>query len=309
MSTIEQLLEEANELTALAADLNDRTVDWRAWNDELTCDDKQEVAAEEAAIAATDAWMRVAMADAEEEAYAEKAQREARRTAAWRHDRYRDPAQAVQARGDRQAARGSPARSAVTRTKRCDEHQKRKCADVRRLRLRTAHPHRLRGPRRRHLPAAGSRRGVVVGAAGRATSTRPCSPPRSQREPEVVRAVLENAPPKFDLDERGSPVGLWIRLTVGGVHPARLRLLPVRPDRRREGAHRRRAAERGDAVRRGAGPVGQGRPGRPDRGERHGVGRSGPPRPEAIGSRGVRQREPRKARAQASGDRARRRCH
>ena len=77
MSTIEQLLEEANDLTALAADLNDRTVDWRAWNDELTCDDKQEVAAEEAAIAATDAWMRVAMADAEEEAYAEKAQREA----------------------------------------------------------------------------------------------------------------------------------------------------------------------------------------------------------------------------------------
>jgi hypothetical protein len=35
--------------------------------------------------------------------------------------------------------------------------------------------------------------------------------------PDVVRQVLENAPPKFDLDERGDPVGLWITLTVGGV--------------------------------------------------------------------------------------------
>jgi hypothetical protein len=35
--------------------------------------------------------------------------------------------------------------------------------------------------------------------------------------PEVVRLVLENAPPKYDLDERGNPVGLWIRLTVGGT--------------------------------------------------------------------------------------------
>ena len=76
MSTIEQLLEEANDLTEMAAGLNDRTIHWDRWNDELTCDDKQEVAAEEAAIAATDAWLRVAMADAEEEAYAEKAQRE-----------------------------------------------------------------------------------------------------------------------------------------------------------------------------------------------------------------------------------------
>ena len=76
MSTIEQLLEEANDLTEMAAGLNDRTIPWDRWNDELTCDDKQEVAAEEAAIAATDAWLRVAMADAEEEAYAEKAQRE-----------------------------------------------------------------------------------------------------------------------------------------------------------------------------------------------------------------------------------------
>jgi hypothetical protein len=34
---------------------------------------------------------------------------------------------------------------------------------------------------------------------------------------ELVRTVLENAPPRFDLDERGDPVGLWILLTVGGV--------------------------------------------------------------------------------------------
>lgn len=35
--------------------------------------------------------------------------------------------------------------------------------------------------------------------------------------PDVVRQVLENAPPKFDADKNGHPVGLWIRLTVGGV--------------------------------------------------------------------------------------------
>jgi hypothetical protein len=35
--------------------------------------------------------------------------------------------------------------------------------------------------------------------------------------PEVVKMVIENAPPKFDLDDRGNPVGFWIRLTVGGV--------------------------------------------------------------------------------------------
>ena len=33
----------------MAARLNDRTIPWDRWNDELTCDDKQEVAAEEAA--------------------------------------------------------------------------------------------------------------------------------------------------------------------------------------------------------------------------------------------------------------------
>ena len=36
-------------------------------------------------------------------------------------------------------------------------------------------------------------------------------------DPEMVRLVLGNAPPKFDLDRNGNPVGLWIHLTVGGV--------------------------------------------------------------------------------------------
>lgn len=34
---------------------------------------------------------------------------------------------------------------------------------------------------------------------------------------EIVRLVIENAPPKFETDENGNPVGLWIKLTVGGV--------------------------------------------------------------------------------------------
>lgn len=34
---------------------------------------------------------------------------------------------------------------------------------------------------------------------------------------EVLRMVLESAPPKFDLDEHGDPVGLWIKLTVAGT--------------------------------------------------------------------------------------------
>ena len=36
-------------------------------------------------------------------------------------------------------------------------------------------------------------------------------------DPEIVRAVIENAPPKFETDRNGNPVGLWIKLTVGGV--------------------------------------------------------------------------------------------
>lgn len=34
---------------------------------------------------------------------------------------------------------------------------------------------------------------------------------------EVVQAVIDNAPPRFERDRNGSPVGLWIKLTVGGV--------------------------------------------------------------------------------------------
>jgi len=62
--TIDQFTEEAVELTDLAAGLNDRTISWQFWNDELTCDEKQEVAAEEAAIAARDAWERLEAAEA-----------------------------------------------------------------------------------------------------------------------------------------------------------------------------------------------------------------------------------------------------
>jgi hypothetical protein len=36
-------------------------------------------------------------------------------------------------------------------------------------------------------------------------------------DPEIVRMVIDNAPPKFETDRNGNPVGLWIRLTVGGV--------------------------------------------------------------------------------------------
>jgi len=35
--------------------------------------------------------------------------------------------------------------------------------------------------------------------------------------PEVIQMMLKNAPPKFDLDAEGNPVGLWINLTIGGV--------------------------------------------------------------------------------------------
>jgi hypothetical protein len=79
MNTISQLTEEAVELTDLAARLNDRTADWREWNDELTCPERQEVAAEEAAIAAAEAWLRLEVAE-----YAEwLAARWWRRLAGW----------------------------------------------------------------------------------------------------------------------------------------------------------------------------------------------------------------------------------
>jgi hypothetical protein len=34
--------------------------------------------------------------------------------------------------------------------------------------------------------------------------------------PEIVQQVIDNAPPKFETDRNGNPVGLWIKLTVGG---------------------------------------------------------------------------------------------
>jgi hypothetical protein len=59
------LLAEAVELTDLAARLNDRTASWREWNDEWgDCPDKQEAAAEEAALAAQQAWGRLEAAEA-----------------------------------------------------------------------------------------------------------------------------------------------------------------------------------------------------------------------------------------------------
>jgi hypothetical protein len=63
MTAIKQLTEEVVELTWLAAGLHDRTIPWDQWNDELTCWDRQEVAAEEAAIAAADAWAALEAAE------------------------------------------------------------------------------------------------------------------------------------------------------------------------------------------------------------------------------------------------------
>lgn len=33
---------------------------------------------------------------------------------------------------------------------------------------------------------------------------------------EIIQKVLDNAPPKFELDQRGNPVGLWITLSIAG---------------------------------------------------------------------------------------------
>lgn len=35
--------------------------------------------------------------------------------------------------------------------------------------------------------------------------------------PDLVQMVIASSPPKFDLDREGNPVGLWIKLTVGGI--------------------------------------------------------------------------------------------
>ena len=36
-------------------------------------------------------------------------------------------------------------------------------------------------------------------------------------DPEVLRLVIENAPPRFERNANGYPVGFWLLLTVGGV--------------------------------------------------------------------------------------------
>ena len=113
---------------------------------------------------------------------------------------------------------------------------------------------------------------------------------------EIVRAVIENAPPKFETDRNGSPVGLWIKLTVGGVTRLGVGSCPC-------GQNDAEKVLIGDALRNAAlrfgvatEPVGQGRPGRPDGRERDRIGRAGQPaRQRAVCSRRVRERRPGRA--------------
>ena len=52
---------EAQSLTELAEDLDTGAREWREWNPDLTCPDRQAVAAEEAAEAARQAWEQLDM--------------------------------------------------------------------------------------------------------------------------------------------------------------------------------------------------------------------------------------------------------
>lgn len=52
---------EAQALTDLAEDLDTGAREWREWNPDLTCPDRQAVAAEEAAEAARQAWEQLGM--------------------------------------------------------------------------------------------------------------------------------------------------------------------------------------------------------------------------------------------------------
>ena len=36
-------------------------------------------------------------------------------------------------------------------------------------------------------------------------------------DPELIRQIMEASPPKFERDDNGQPIGLWIKLTVAGV--------------------------------------------------------------------------------------------
>jgi hypothetical protein len=67
MATIAELAEEAAALTALAADLNDGTVSWQEWDADLTCDDRQFAAYEEALTAAAAAWADLEAAERAEQ--------------------------------------------------------------------------------------------------------------------------------------------------------------------------------------------------------------------------------------------------
>ena len=63
--TIAELTDDAVELTAWAAELNDGTRSWQEWDPDLGpgCPDRQFAACEEAAIAARDAWKRLERAE------------------------------------------------------------------------------------------------------------------------------------------------------------------------------------------------------------------------------------------------------
>ena len=63
--TIAELTDDAVELTAWAADLNDGNRTWQEWDPELGpgCPSRQFAAYEEAAIAARDAWERLKAAE------------------------------------------------------------------------------------------------------------------------------------------------------------------------------------------------------------------------------------------------------
>jgi hypothetical protein len=63
MPTIAELADDAVELTAWAADLNDGTRTWQEWDPDLACDGRQDTAYEEAALAAQNAWQLLERAE------------------------------------------------------------------------------------------------------------------------------------------------------------------------------------------------------------------------------------------------------
>ena len=63
MPPIAELTDDAVELTAWAADLNDSTRSWQEWDPELDGPDRQDAAYEAAALAAQTAWKRLETAE------------------------------------------------------------------------------------------------------------------------------------------------------------------------------------------------------------------------------------------------------